>query len=231
MDICAQADSVYNDRTPADVVAYQIPPFLVPAHSAAVVVIPDEVSGGLRQYGWFTGACCRIRYHDMIAIRDLAAAQNLSPTLQEAMLRYLSEACGSEHPQVDMEKMRIGASMLSYCTRIGAEDQIFWLRHDAEVRRGHLTTFYCNRIDFNDDTAPDWFYAQTGRTWEALRKLLEINLQQVKHNRDVMVGVFALLPKDKATKIAELCRIDVPTQEDFNSLPQAQVQNAPTAAR
>lgn len=234
MDIRNHLHDTINAMAPADLVAHQIPQFLVPAHSAALVIIPDPTTGGQRQYGWYTGACCRIRYHDMLAINNLVLEKNVPPAVHEAMFRYLSEASGGDTPAVDHERMRIGSDILSYYHQIGIEDQIFWLCHDILTRRVHMQPLYYSRLDHLSVPAMNLTLERELDPQEcealALNYMLLINLQQQAHATDVIVSLLALLPVEKMARIAVLCRVAMPALDEDCTPPQAQVLGAPSWA-
>lgn len=226
-----------NGMAPRGMVAYQTPPYgIIPPHSAALVVIPNGV-GGLLQYGWFTGACCRILNQDSVQVEQIFREGELEPPVHEPILRHLSAACGASTPELYHQRCQIGATILSYYQAVSIEDQIFWLRHDAEVRRSNMADYYQPRYSasqkaFAEESrspSPDPRKLDAhAREIVALMELRTINKTQLEHIQGVMVGLLSLLPKDRAAQIADICEINVPSpQENTTIRPQNNSTTAP----
>ncbi|CAK4033949.1 ATP-dependent DNA helicase PIF1 [Lecanosticta acicola] len=196
----------------SDLVSYIVPgaPHLgVAPHSGALVVVPDGL-GGVKSYGWFTAACCRIISQDSTQLELCFKQGLLSFSVFEKACKHLGATCGAPDVQTWQERLSMGSSIMQQYTSISAEEQLIWLKRDVEFRKSFQPTLQSSLQSVNAILATSQFTNPQEQQFHsdsgaAICALIQLNDQQIAHIKDTQSKVLAILPGDTAAKLAGPC--------------------------
>lgn len=199
----------------ASFVVPAVPQLGIPAHSGALVLIPDG-AGGTKSYGWFTAACSRIISQDATHLEHLFKQGLISCSVFEKACKHLGATCGAPDVPSWSERLHIGSSIFQHYGNISNEERVVWLRQDLDLRRSFLPGLQ-TMLESSRSVIALTLNSQERQGHIEHANALEVwsnfNCQQITHISNTQNQILALLTSDTAAKLAP------PRQPDLLSSP------------
>lgn len=193
----------------ASFVVPAVPQLGVPAHSGALVLIPDG-AGGTKSYGWFTAACSRIISQDATHLEHLFKQGLISFSVFEKACKHLGATCGAPDVPSWSERLHIGSSIFQHYGNISNEERVVWLRQDLDLRRSFLPGLH-SMLESSRSVIALTLNSQERQGHIENANALEVwsnfNCQQITHISNTQNQILALLPTETASRLAPPCQL------------------------